>query len=228
MGARFNGGLYRRRFVQDGDIPVTVLRRDERHEVSTNRGVVARTDSRLQRTDAALAAEIASRGNAERSLAETQSALRDLQTRIGHAELAKSEAVDALRQEREAIAQLRAESAAWAERLQEARLQVCTAERTVHLCQEQLAEKRLVRKTAEQALRLAEYVKDAAEQLVQTLSEEGPDLRHVPPQSRRSRVVTEPEVIAVPAQRGGTPYAVAAEPEPVRWWLNTKPVVKKR
>ncbi len=29
---RFNGGLHRRRFVQDGDIPVTVLRREPGHE----------------------------------------------------------------------------------------------------------------------------------------------------------------------------------------------------
>jgi hypothetical protein len=231
MSDRVNGGLHRRRFVQDGDIPVTVLWRDQGREVPAHRGIAAPaapTSSRLQRTEAALAAETASREKAERSLAETQSVVRDLQTKLGHAELAKSEAVDALCQERESIAQLRAESDAWEERVQEVLLQARAAERTVYLCQEQLAEERLVRKTAEKALRLAESAKDAAEQLVQTLSEKGPALRHAPPQSRRPRVVTEPEVVAVPTRRGRTPYAVAAEPEPVKWWLNTKSVVKKR
>ena len=57
-----------------------------------HRGVAAPsapTTSRLQRTEAALAAETIAREKAERSLSETQSVVRDLQTKIGHAELAK-------------------------------------------------------------------------------------------------------------------------------------------
>src|SRR5277367_5564391 len=42
LSERFNGGLHRRRFVQDGDIPVTVLRRGEQgHEIPPHRGVAA-------------------------------------------------------------------------------------------------------------------------------------------------------------------------------------------
>jgi hypothetical protein len=110
LGDRFNGGLHRRRFVQDGDVPVTVLRRDPGYEQPTHRGTpatAAPTSSRLQRTEAALTTETAARERAERSLAETQTIARDLQTKIGHAELAKTEAVEALRQERESMIQLR-------------------------------------------------------------------------------------------------------------------------
>jgi hypothetical protein len=230
MGDRFNGGLHRRRFVQDGDIPVTVLRRDQVHEAPVHRGVVAPaapTTSRLQRTEAALAAETAAREKAERSLMETQSVVRDLQTKIGHAELAKNEAIEALRHERESIAQVRAEGHARDERLQQALEHVRHAERGAQACEERLAEERNLRKTAERALRGVEAALETAEQLVRTLSEEVP----VPPrveQHRRSGIIAAPEV-AAPA-RCGRPAAdpAAAEPEPVKWWLNTKPAGKKR
>ena len=231
MGDRFNGGLHRRRFVQDGDIPVTVLRRDQGHELPAHRGVAAPsapTSSRLQRTEAALAAETAAREKAERSLAETQSVVRDLQTKIGHAELAKNEAIETLRREREVLAQLRAEGDAGEERLQEALEQARAAEHAAQECQEQLAEERHARRTAEKALRAAEVARESAEQLVRRLSEEAPVPHHPPQQSRRSRAVTEPEVAASATRRGRPAEAVAAEPEPVKWWLNTKPAGKKR
>ncbi len=102
---RFNGGLHRRRFVQDGDVPVTVLRREPGHEAPVHRAVAtpvaAPSSSRLQRTEAALAAETARREKAERALADLQAVLRDLQTKIGHAELTKTEAMAALKAERE-------------------------------------------------------------------------------------------------------------------------------
>jgi septal ring factor EnvC (AmiA/AmiB activator) len=231
LSDRFGGGLHRRRFVQDGDIPVTVLRRDQGHEVAPHRGVAAApppTSSRLQRTEAALAAETAAREKAERSLSETQSVVRDLQTKIGHAELAKNEAVDTLRREREAITLLRAEREAVEERLQDALEQVRAAERTVHACQEELAEERHARKNAEKALRIAESARDAAEQLVRTLSEEIPAPRQAAQPAPRPRVVAERDVAVVPVRRGRVPETVAAEPEPVKWWLNTKPTGKKR
>lgn len=231
IGDRFNGGLHRRRFVQDGDIPVTVLRRDQGHEPPAHRGTAAPaapSSSRLQRTEAALAAETAAREKAERSLAETQSVVRDLQTKIGHAELAKNEAIEALRQERETIAQLRSESEAWEERLQEALEQARAAVHSAQVCQEQLAEERLARKSAEKALRAAESARESAEELVRKLSEEVPTPRRAPQQSRRTHVVAEPEIVATKPRRGQPAQPVAAEPEPVKWWLNTKPAGKRR
>ena len=228
MADRFGGGgLHRRRFVQDGDIPVTVLRREPAHEVPAQRGVTANlppTSSRLQRTEAALAAETAAREKAERALQETQAVARDLQTKIGHAELARNEAVETLRREREAAAQIRADSQLWGTQLQEAREQANAAEEVATDCREQLNEERLARKAAEKALRTAEAARDAAEQLVRSLSEESPAPRRAEP-VRRPR--TEPEVAAV-VRRQRTPDVAASEPEPVKWWLNTKPASKRR
>jgi chromosome segregation ATPase len=182
----------------------------------------------LQRTEAALAAESAARDKAERSLAETHSVVRDLQTKIGHAELAKNEAIEALHREREALAELRAENEGWEERLQDVREQALAAERNANLYHEQLADERQARKIAEKALRVAEAARDAAEELVRTLSEEPPAPRRTIGSSRRSRATIEPEIVAVAARRGRQPEAASMEPEPVKWWLNTKSAGKKR
>src|ERR1700742_3797672 len=212
LGDRFNGGLHRRRFVQDGDIPVTVLSRDQGNEIPAHRGGAAPpapTSSRLQRTEAALANETAAREKAERSLSETQSILRDLQTKIGHAELAKNEALEALHREREAITELRADAGSWEERLHEAQEQTRDAERNAHTYQEQLAEERHARKAAEKALRAAEAAREAAEQRVQALSEEAPARRRAAEPARRVRVVDEPEVVAATMRRGRPPETAA-------------------
>lgn len=229
---RFNGGLHRRRFVQDGDVPVTVLRRDQPHEAPAHRGVAtppAPTSSRLQRTEAALSAETAARDKAERLLAEMQSVVRDLRTKIGHAELARNEAVDALRQERELITQIRAEGEACQQQLHEAREQVLVAERNAQTYQEHLAEERQARKAAEKALRAAEAARETAEELVQTLSRETPAApRPRAEPGRRPRVVAEAEPVVTTSRRGRPAETPAVEPEPVKWWLNTKAAAKKR
>jgi hypothetical protein len=232
MGDRFNGGLHRRRFVQDGDIPVTVLRRDQGHEVPAHRGVAAvaaPTSSRLQRTEAALAAETAAHEKAERSLAEAQALAHDLQTKIGHAELAKNEAIEALHRERDTIAQLRAEALAFDERLQEILAQSQAAEEAASSYQDQLTDERNARRGAEKALRASEIAREAAEQLVRTLSEAAPAPVRAPVRTaapRRLRV--EPEVVAAASRRQRVAEAPVAEPEPVKWWLNTKPASKRR
>jgi DNA primase len=228
---RFNGGLHRRRFVQDGDVPVTVLRREPGYEQPAHRGApptAAPSSSRLQRTEAALATESAARERAERSLAETQNIVRDLQTKIGHAELAKTEAVEALRRERESRIQLRAETDASEQQLQEAQERTKTAERAAHACQEELIDERHARKVAEKALRVAESARDTAEQLVRTLSEEPAAPRLAEPPRRGRPPQAEPEVVEAAARSRRTSTAMTPEPEPVKWWLNTKPAGKRR
>ena len=239
LGDRFNAGLHRRRFVQDGDIPVTVLRRDQGHEAPVHRGVAsaaAPTSSRLQRTEAALTAETSARERAERILAETQSVMRDLQTKIGHAELAKNEAVEAFHRERDAVVQVRAENAALEARLQEALEQVQLVERNAQACQAQLTDERQMRHLAEKALQSSEVARAAAEALVQTLSRESltplqattPTRRQVEALSRPGPGV-EPEVVGITGRRRMRSIPVAtSEPEPVKWWLNTKSSGKKR
>ncbi len=232
MGDRFNGGLHRRRFVQDGDIPVTVLRRDPAHDLPAHRGAqapAAPTSSRLQRTEAALAAETAARERAERSLLETQSVVRDLQTKIGHAELARNEAVEVLRHEREATAQIRSEFLLLQQQLQEALEQTRQAERNIEAAEERLSEERHLRRISEKTLRSAELARDTAEQLVRTLSEETANARRMPAPERQRAPADAVEAVPVSPRRGRTPTdAVAPEPEPVKWWLNTRPAGKKR
>jgi hypothetical protein len=229
LGDRFNGGLHRRRFVQDGDIPVTVLRRDPGYEAPAHRGglspAAVPSSSRLQRTEAALASETALRERAERSLAEVQAIAHDLQTKIGHAELAKNEALDALRREREAIAQLRADAQARDERLQESLSQSREAEQAAALWQDQLDDERQQRRVAEKALRASEAAREAAEQLVQALSDEAPDPRRAEPPRR---IGVEPEAAAAISRRQRMPEVQGVEPEPVKWWLTIKPTTKRR
>ncbi len=227
MGDRFGGGLHRRRFVQDGDIPVTVLRREPAHEAPVHRGTapaVLPTSSRLQRTEAALAAETLAREKAERALSDVQALARDLQTKIGHAELARNEATEALRREREAIAQTQTDTLTLQGQLDEALAGIAAAEQAARELQDQLSEERQARKAAEKALRTSEAARESAELLVRTLSEESAVPQRAEP-ARRPR--SEPEVAAA-ARRHRTPEPPAGEPEPVKWWLNTKPTSKRR
>ena len=80
----------RRRFVQDGEVPVTLVRRDHHQggDTGTNQLDVAR---------AAVRSAGAARERAERLLEEAQSTIRTLQTKLAHERLAKDEALEAAR-----------------------------------------------------------------------------------------------------------------------------------
>ena len=68
---------HRRRFAQDGDVPVVVVR--------------GRRDENREATEAALQAEREARGALERTLATAQASNRDLQTKLAHMEMSQSE-----------------------------------------------------------------------------------------------------------------------------------------
>jgi hypothetical protein len=72
----------RRRFVRDGEVPVTVIHRDE--ATGTNQLEVARQTIRSL---------TAAREHSERLLAEAQAAVQHLRTELAHERLAKDEAV---------------------------------------------------------------------------------------------------------------------------------------
>ncbi len=225
---RFGGGLHRRRFVQDGDVPVTVLRREPGHDVSQHRvaptAPPAPTSSRLQRAEAALAAETAARVQAERALSETQAALRDLQTKIGHADLAKTEAIEALRRERESHASLREELSAAKAELVEAQGRIADTERNLAVCEQTLAEERHARRSLEKSLHIAEAAREEAERLSLALSKATEEATYRQP--LHSRPFQEPvNSASVPPKKRGRPPAAKQpalpdfEPEPVKWWL---------
>jgi hypothetical protein len=172
-------GGHRRRFVQDGDVPVTVLRRNPAAEPHL---------SRLQQVETQLATETAARTQAERALAEAQSQIRDLQTKFGHAELAKNEALEAGRRHGETVTELRSEVARQAALRLEAEERALRTEQAIADLRDSLETERTARKAADKALQLAKKARDAAEQLVWEPSKAAPVHR-----GRAAKVGIEPE-----------------------------------
>jgi hypothetical protein len=80
----------RHRFVRDGEVPVTVLRRD--HQPDGEHGA-----NQLDAARQAIRSEAAAKERAERLLEEAQATIRDLQTKLGHERLAKDEALETVR-----------------------------------------------------------------------------------------------------------------------------------
>lgn len=232
-----NQGLHRRRFVQDGEIPVTVVRRDP---LADNAPVPQ--SSRLQRTEAALAAETAARERAERALHDAQAQIATLQTKIGHADLARIEAVDIARRERDAAATLREFSDGFNEQINLLKEQLEASENARRTLQAAVSDERAARKSAERALRDANDRADRAEAALSLLEQEQEDARQPALEVRReawSRPVAAPAPvrapeIAVPARRGRPPGSKAApkpvttESEPVKWWLMPSSKAKGR
>jgi hypothetical protein len=230
VAERFGSGLHRRRFVQDGDVPVTVLRREQGHEAPPQRIVnpaVAPTSNRLQRLEASLAAETAAREKAERALAEAHAVVRDLQTKIGHAELARNEAAEALQREREAIATLRQDAHAWEDRVQEALARARDTEQALQAVQDQLAEEQRARRSAEKALRTAEAGRDSAAHPAPILADALMENEEwVPPLQQRR--VSEHAAISPAIRRRRAAEPSILDQEPVKWWLNAKLPGRKR
>lgn len=217
---RFTGGhAHKRRFVQDGEVPVTVLhgRRDHPADAPQNR---------LEAAEAALNHERALREKAERALAEANAAIHDVQTKLGHANLAQAEVQSSMRRDQETIAALRAELREMSERAAAAEAATAKAMERAVLVEEEFAAEHEVRLELEHKLRVAEMARQDAEQLMQEL-----DLNSSGP-------------IDLPARRPGRPPKLTAdgkpriarsravrspdepEPEPVQWWL--MPAKKER
>lgn len=87
----------KRRFAQDGEVPVVVInsRRDHPADMPAPGALPV---NRLEIVETALKAELEARQRTERSLAEAQATIRNLETKLGHIELAKQEAAATARQ----------------------------------------------------------------------------------------------------------------------------------
>jgi len=217
---RFNPA-HRRRFVQDGDVPVAYVRREQPQPELTVRQPVpaAPATARLQRIEAQLATETAARQQAERGFNEAQAALRDLRTKLGHADLARTEAVEALRRDRESQQARMAALHEQIARQHDLEAQLKSLQREVATLQAQLHDEKTERKAAEKALRAAEDARETAERLVRVLTEEEAEGAGVTTlASRRTAKVATKPVARVEDDQ---------EPEPVKWWLST-PAAKRR
>lgn len=83
----------RHRFVQDGDVPVTVMRTRPDHASEILAPSNGSAVNRLEALQVSLTSEHAARERAERALDEAQGVIRDLRTKLAHMELAREEAL---------------------------------------------------------------------------------------------------------------------------------------
>ena len=183
----------RRRFVHDGEVPVTVVRRDHHHEgeSGTNQLEAARQAIRIQ---------AAAKERAERSLEEAQVALRDLQTKLGHERLAKVEALEAIRR-------LEADKQAIQQSLQ-----------TV---QAELAAERVARRSAEEKLKAAEADRQEAVRRLGARQAIPTARRKTTMDAPRAANPIAPESVEVPVKRkrGRPPKVVEQASDIVEWWV---------
>jgi hypothetical protein len=114
----------RRRFVRDGEVPVTVLRGV--HQPDGENGA-----NQLDAARQAIRSEATAKERAERLLEEAQAMIRDLKTKLGHEHLAKDEALETVRRlETETGVAVQALESAGVELAAE-RLARCNAENTL-------------------------------------------------------------------------------------------------
>jgi phosphoenolpyruvate-protein kinase (PTS system EI component) len=86
----------RRRFVRDGEVPVSVIHRDQDDASGTNALEAARQ---------ALREQVAAREHTEHRLQEAQATIHDLQTKMAHERLARDEAIQRADGERQVVEQ---------------------------------------------------------------------------------------------------------------------------
>jgi hypothetical protein len=218
-----------RRFVRDGEVPVTVIHRDENS--GTNQLEVARQTIRSL---------TAAKEQAERLLGEAQTAIRDLQTKLAHERLAKDEAVSRTETDRQVSEQT----------LQSVQAGLAEERGARRRAEQQLAEALEGRQEAEQRLRdvlAAQIVQVPSQASVKGRPRRRVDRAAAVPMPNRAagdmepdnkaethaapaktarrpknRVVAPPETAdgnAVPHRRGRPPKAQQPEAEVVEWWL---------
>ena len=86
-----------RRFVRDGDVPVSVIHRDD--------PAAATGTNQLDAARQTIRSLSVAREQAERQLSEAQNAVRDLQTKLAHERMAKDEAIRRVEAERQTVQQ---------------------------------------------------------------------------------------------------------------------------
>lgn len=194
-----NNGLHppRRRFVHDGEVPVTVVRREHHHDGETG-------TNQLEAARQAIRSQAAAKERAERALEDAHVTIRDLQTKLGHERLGKVEALDAVR---------RAE----ADRQ--------TIQQSMQSVQAELAAERLARRAAEEKLRTVEVERQVAERRLQEMqagtgrAKPAAPRKSMEPRSLVQAVTTEP-VDGVVKRPRGRPRKVVVEQvsDIVEWW----------
>lgn len=227
-----NSGHHKRRFVHDGEVPVTLVHglapgRREHAEGNGTRGGNGQPTNRLEVAEAALAAEIATRERIERALQEAQATIHDLQTKLGHADLARQEAVETLRRERDAMAELRASAEAAEDRVAAAQAAQAAAEQRLETLRARIAEpadpivppppRRRGRKP--RALAPAESAGVATRTVAKPVTK-----ATAKPAAKAAAKTAKPPKAATRGR--GKPAAAGRNAKPIRWWV--APRAKKK
>lgn len=203
---RFAPNAHKRRFVQDGEVPVTLVHgltgaRRDHHDATPAR--VAVPTNRLEVAESALAAEISSREKAERALAEANVLVQQLQTKLGHADLARRDAIAALQRESATIIDLRAA-------LANAEARAATTD-AAHVAAD----------TAP-----ATTQDEPAPSIDAPVEPRAPARRGRKPKARLAAAVPNGDQAEAPAPDGSD--ASLQEERPVRWWVKPKRGAKAR
>ena len=203
----------RRRFVREGEVPVTLVNRDQRPDGAPGY-------NQLEAARQAIRSQAAARERAERLLEEAQSTIRDLQTKLAHERLAKDEALQA------------------AQRAATARQDV---QLTLQAVQAELTAERLARRAAENAAAKAQDGCREAEQRLRDIRAAEAVQGPAEPRGNR-KAAARPRVVAVaetpdsvdvdttpkPSRRRGRPPKVVPQgladvvppdSDVVEWWV---------
>jgi len=200
---RSMGERPRKRFVQDGEVPVTLVNRQGLRQPDA---LTTPPVNRVSVAHAALANERMARERAERSLAEALATIHELRTKLGHAELARQEALSAAQTAREAAETLRADC----------------QERDAGLDDEVAAE-RAARRVAEAALQQVLDARTRAEPEHRAAAPAEPGSK--PKRAERANVAGSSTAGSARAIRPSISAPRPREPQPVKWWLKS---TKKR
>lgn len=198
LGERFSA-MHKRRFVQDGDVKVSYVRRDAAAEAHRAAAQTSPLTARLHQLESVISAETNARQLAERHLTEVQATIRDLRTKLGHADLARADAENTLRRERENhLAQRAAE-------LSQPRAKPETDDKIGALRQE-LREARAETTEARGQVKALEKTLRRSEQARETLAQK---------LEQASRAKPAPAVVMIHDDDD----EVGDGPAPVKWWL---------
>jgi hypothetical protein len=207
-----SGGMHKRRFVQDGDVKVTYVRRDTATEAQRAAAQNPPQTARLHQLESVITAETNARQLAERHLTEAQATIRDLRTKLGHADLARAEAENTLRRERESHLAQRAAELSQPRPRPEPDERIGALRQEIRDAKAETAEAKSRVKALEKALRRAEQGRETLEGKIATLNER---LRHPP---------TPAPVIAIDDDDDDT---IPDGPAPVKWWLTEAPAKRR-
>ena len=193
----------RRRFVRDGEVPVSVIRRDQDDGANTNK---------LDATRQALREQIEAREQAEHLLQEAQATIRDLQTKLAHERLARDEAIQRVVSEMQVVEQA----------LQREQEELATERASRQKAEQERDGAIAARQEAEQRLRDVFATHDTQD--AQSVSQAAPETSHDPQTTRKPRKsmpTTEQSAggdKVLPRRRGRPAKSDQSEVEIVEWW----------